>query len=66
MKSDFVTKTYGATPFDQFLDWEEIPDDLGAKNPQIREIKPEELLETRFLRELKAKDSSAGTQYHKD
>ena len=25
MKSDFVPKIYGATPFDQFLDWEEIP-----------------------------------------
>ena len=24
-QSEFVPKTYGATPFDQFLEWEEIP-----------------------------------------
>ena len=24
-QSDFVPKTYGATPFDQFLEWEELP-----------------------------------------
>ena len=30
-----------------------VLDDLGAKNPKIREVKPEDLLDTRFLRELK-------------
>jgi hypothetical protein len=30
-----------------------VLDDLGAKNPKIRELKPEDLLETRFLRNLK-------------
>jgi ABC-type nitrate/sulfonate/bicarbonate transport system substrate-binding protein len=30
-----------------------VLDDLGAKNPKIRDVKPEDLLETRFLRELK-------------
>ena len=31
-----------------------VLDDLGARNPKIREIKPEDLLDTRFLRDLKA------------
>lgn len=30
-----------------------VLDDLGAKNPKVRDIKPEDLIETRFLRELK-------------
>jgi NitT/TauT family transport system substrate-binding protein len=30
-----------------------VLDDLAAKNPKVREIKPEELLDTRFLRELR-------------
>jgi hypothetical protein len=30
-----------------------VLDDLGAKNPKIRELKPEDLLDTRFLRALK-------------
>jgi len=30
-----------------------VLDDLGAKNPKIRELKPEDLLDTRFLRSLK-------------
>lgn len=30
-----------------------VLDDLGAKNPKVRNIKPEDLIETRFLRELK-------------
>lgn len=30
-----------------------VLDDLGARNPKIREIKPEDLLDTRFLRNLK-------------
>lgn len=30
-----------------------VLDDLAAKNPKVREIKPEDLLEVRFLRELK-------------
>ncbi|MGH7833074.1 MAG: ABC transporter substrate-binding protein, partial [Candidatus Binatia bacterium] len=30
-----------------------VLDDIGAKNPKAREVKPEDLLETRFLRELK-------------
>ena len=30
-----------------------VLDDLAAKNPKVREIKPEDLLDTRFLRELK-------------
>jgi len=30
-----------------------VLDDLGTKNPKIRDVKPEDLLETRFLRELK-------------
>lgn len=34
-----------------------VLDDLEAKNPKVREIKPEELLETRFLRELKESGS---------
>jgi NitT/TauT family transport system substrate-binding protein len=31
-----------------------VLDDLGAKNPKVREIKPADLLDTRFLRNLKA------------
>ena len=34
-----------------------VLDDLGSKNPKIRELKPEDLLDTRFLRNLK--DSGA-------
>ena len=30
-----------------------VLDDLGARNPKVRELKPEELIDTRFLRELK-------------
>jgi NitT/TauT family transport system substrate-binding protein len=30
-----------------------VLDDLGSKNPKVRDIKPEDLIETRFLRELK-------------
>src|SRR5882724_2675842 len=30
-----------------------VLDDLGAKNPKIRELKPEDFLDTRFLRNLK-------------
>jgi NitT/TauT family transport system substrate-binding protein len=30
-----------------------VLDDLGARNPKIRELKPEELIDTRFLKELK-------------
>lgn len=30
-----------------------VLDDLGARNPKVRELKPEDLIETRFLRELK-------------
>ena len=30
-----------------------VLDDLGAKNPKIRELRPEDLLDTRFLRNLK-------------
>lgn len=35
-----------------------VLEDLGTKNPKVREIKPDDLLETRFLRELK--QSGAG------
>lgn len=31
-----------------------VLDDLGAKNPKVRELKPEDLIDTRFLRELSA------------
>jgi NitT/TauT family transport system substrate-binding protein len=31
-----------------------VLDDLGTKNPKIRELKPEDLIDTRFLRELSA------------
>ncbi|HWO41981.1 MAG TPA: hypothetical protein VNO43_09280 [Candidatus Eisenbacteria bacterium] len=48
MQQALFPATYGATFFDQFLAWEEIP-----------VIKPEDLLETRFLRELKASGASA-------
>jgi NitT/TauT family transport system substrate-binding protein len=34
-----------------------VLEDLAAKNPKVREIKPEDLLETRFLRELKESGS---------
>ncbi len=34
-----------------------VLEDLGSKNPKVREIKPEDLLETRFLRELKQSGS---------
>jgi NitT/TauT family transport system substrate-binding protein len=30
-----------------------VLDDLGARNPKVRELKAEELIDTRFLRELK-------------
>ena len=30
-----------------------VLEDLGAKNPKVRELKPEDLIETRFLRELR-------------
>jgi hypothetical protein len=32
-------------------------EDLAVRNPRVREIKPEDLLETRFLRELKGSGS---------
>jgi NitT/TauT family transport system substrate-binding protein len=32
-----------------------VLEDLGTKNSKVREIKPEDLLDTRFLRELKGK-----------
>jgi NitT/TauT family transport system substrate-binding protein len=31
-----------------------VLDDLGTKNPKVRELKPEDLIDTRFLRELSA------------
>jgi NitT/TauT family transport system substrate-binding protein len=34
-----------------------VLEDLAAKNPKVREIKPADLLETRFLRELKERGS---------
>jgi NitT/TauT family transport system substrate-binding protein len=34
-----------------------VLEDLGSKNPKVREIKPEELMETRFLRDLKQSGS---------
>jgi NitT/TauT family transport system substrate-binding protein len=34
-----------------------VLEDLGSKNPKVREIKPEDLLETRFLRDLKQSGS---------
>jgi NitT/TauT family transport system substrate-binding protein len=34
-----------------------VLEDLATKNPKVREIKPEDLLETRFLRELKESGS---------
>jgi NitT/TauT family transport system substrate-binding protein len=34
-----------------------VLEDLAAKNPKVREIRPERLLETRFLRELKENPS---------
>jgi hypothetical protein len=43
-----------------------VLDDLGAKNPKVREIKPEDLFDTRFLCELKLKDIPAGAQKQKD
>lgn len=30
-----------------------VLDDLGAKNPKVRDLKPEDLIDTRFLRELR-------------
>jgi ABC-type nitrate/sulfonate/bicarbonate transport system substrate-binding protein len=30
-----------------------VLDDLGSKNPKVRELKPEDLIDTRFLKELK-------------
>jgi NitT/TauT family transport system substrate-binding protein len=30
-----------------------VLDDLGTKNPKVRELRPEDLIDTRFLRELK-------------
>ena len=30
-----------------------VLEDLGSKNPKVREIKPEDLMEPRFLRALK-------------
>ena len=30
-----------------------VLEDLGAKNPKVRELKPEDLIDTRFLRELR-------------
>ena len=30
-----------------------VLEDLGSKNPKVREIKPEDLMDTRFLRALK-------------
>lgn len=32
-----------------------VLDQLGARNPRVRDIKPEDLIDTRFLRELKEK-----------
>jgi hypothetical protein len=30
-----------------------VLEDLGAKNPKVRELKPEDLIDTRFLGELR-------------
>jgi hypothetical protein len=64
-QSEFVPKTYGATAFDQFLEWEELPVIRNFVVGDIRklevmpwcEIKPEDLLETRFLCDLKQNGS---------
>jgi ABC-type nitrate/sulfonate/bicarbonate transport system substrate-binding protein len=40
-------------PMPTLLGVKTVLEDLGTKNPKVREIKPEDLLETRFLRELK-------------
>ena len=45
-------------PMPTLLGVNTVLEDLGTKNPKVREIKPEDLLETRFLRELK--QSGAG------
>jgi hypothetical protein len=40
-------------PMPTLLGVKTVLEDLGTKNPKVREIKPEDLLETRFLSELK-------------
>ena len=44
-------------PMPTLLGVKTVLEDLATKNPKVREIKPEELLETRFLRELKESGS---------
>jgi len=44
-------------PMPTLLGVKTVLEDLAIKNPKVREIKPEELLETRFLRELKESGS---------
>jgi hypothetical protein len=34
-----------------------VLDQLSARNPRIRELKPEDLIETRFLKDLQEKGS---------
>jgi NitT/TauT family transport system substrate-binding protein len=45
-------------PMPTLLGVRTVLEDLATKNPKVREIRPEDLLETRFLRELK--ESGAG------
>jgi NitT/TauT family transport system substrate-binding protein len=45
-------------PMPTLLGVKTVLEDLGTKNPKVREIKPEDLLETRFLRELKQSGAS--------
>jgi ABC-type nitrate/sulfonate/bicarbonate transport system substrate-binding protein len=44
-------------PMPTLLGVKTVLEDLATKNPKVREIKAEDLLETRFLRELKESGS---------
>ena len=55
--SSLTTKFLLDYPLPTVAGMKTVLDDLGAKNPKIRELKPEDLLDTRFLRNLK--DSGA-------
>ena len=53
----FVPNTYGATPFDQFLDWEEIPvirnfvvDDIRKteKGSILERVEPRQVIDLTF------------------
>jgi len=49
----FIDKQFSVKQLDADRGGKTVLEDLGAKDPKVRELKPENLIDTRFLRELK-------------